>query len=123
MNDYIDIGLNGPILAYSSLFFFIVYSRLFQPISVFPQSSILNPQSPISNFKCPIAVISTKFCDDGFCVDLGYFGHFRGTKIVGGGSQVDRLLLELDDWITGGQVSAGEGQGRLGESRRGSPGL
>ena len=51
------------------------------------------------------AVISTKFCDDGFCVDLGYYGHFRGTKFVGGGSQLDRL----EDWITAGQVSAGAG--------------
>ena len=52
------------------------------------------------------ADICTKYRGDGFRVDLGYF---RGTKIVGGGSQVDRLLLELDDWITVGQVSAGAG--------------
>jgi hypothetical protein len=44
--------------------------------------------------------ICTKYCDNGIRVDLGYFGHFRGTKIVGGRSQVDRLLLELEDWIT-----------------------
>ena len=55
------------------------------------------------------ADICTKYRDNGFRVDLGYFGHFRGTKIVGGGSQVDRLLLELDDWVTVGQVSAGAG--------------
>ena len=50
-----------------------------------------------------------KYCDNGFRIDLGYFGHFRGTKFVGGGSQLDRLLLELEDWITAGQVSAGAG--------------
>ena len=48
--------------------------------------------------------ICTKYRDNGFRVDLGYFGHFRGTKIVGGGSQVDRLLLELEDWITAGSM-------------------
>ena len=53
--------------------------------------------------------ICTKYCDNGFCVDLGYFGHFRGMKFVGGGSQLDRLLLELKAWITAGQVSAGAG--------------
>ena len=51
-------------------------------------------------------VISTKNRDDGFRVDLGYFGHFRGTKFVGGGSQLEKCLRELDDWITAGQVSA-----------------
>ena len=53
--------------------------------------------------------ICTKYCDDGFRVDLGYFGHFCGTKFVEGGSQLDRLLLELEDWITAGQVSVGAG--------------
>ena len=67
----------------------------------------------------PGADICTKYRDDGFRVDLGYFGHFRGTKIVGGGSQVDRLLLELDDWITGGQVSAGAGTEARGDWIRG----
>ena len=38
--------------------------------------------------------ICTKYCDDGFRVDSGYIGHFRGTKIVGGGSQV--LLLSFN---------------------------
>ena len=28
---------------------------------------------------------------------------------MGGGSQLDRLILELEDWITAGQVSAGAG--------------
>ena len=67
-----------------------------------------------------LADICTKYRDDGFRVDLGYFGHFRGTKIVGGGSQVDRLLLELDDWITGGQVSAGAGAEARGDRIRGN---
>ena len=39
--------------------------------------------------------------------------------IVGGGSQVDRLLLELEDWITGGQVSAGAGTEARGDWIRG----
>jgi hypothetical protein len=63
--------------------------------------------------------IFTKYCDDGFSVDLGYFGHFCGTKIVEAGSQVDRLLLELDDWITAGQVSAGAGTEARGDWIRG----
>ena len=53
--------------------------------------------------------ICTKYRDDGFRVDLSYFGHFCGTKFVEGGSQLDRLLLELEDWITAGQVSVGAG--------------
>ena len=28
------------------------------------------------------AEYSTKFCDNGFLIDLGYFGHFRGTNCV-----------------------------------------
>ena len=50
-----------------------------------------------------IAELSTKFCDNGFCVDLGYFG---ATQNLSG---EDRFLLELEDWITAGQVSAGAG--------------
>ena len=42
-------------------------------------------------------------------IEILAIGHFRGTKIIGGGSQLDRLLLELDNWITAGQVSAGAG--------------
>ena len=65
------------------------------------------------------ADICKKYHDDGFRVDLGYFGHFCGTKIVGGESQVDRLLLELDNWITAGQVSAGAGTEARGDWIRG----
>ena len=64
-------------------------------------------------------VISTKNCDNGLCVNLGYFGHFRGTKFVGGGSQLEKCLRELDDWITAGQVSAGAGTEARGDWIRG----
>ena len=64
--------------------------------------------------------ICTKYHDDGFCVDLGYFGHFRGTNFVGGGSQLDRLLLELEDWITARYVSAGAGAEARGDWIRGN---
>ena len=63
--------------------------------------------------------ICKKYRDDGFRVDLGHFGHFRGTKIVGGRFQVDRPLLELEDWITAGQVSAGTGTEARGDWIRG----
>ena len=55
------------------------------------------------------AELSTKFCDNGFFVDLGNLGHFCGTKFVWGGSQLYRFLLELEDWIPAGEVSAGAG--------------
>ena len=63
--------------------------------------------------------IRTKYRDNGFCVNLGYFGPFHGTKIGVGGSQVDRLLLELDNWITAGQVSVGAGTEARGDWIRG----
>ena len=66
-------------------------------------STAASEASSVPVSQSPNEDICTKYRDDGFCVDLGYFGHFRGTKIVGGGSQVDRLLLELDDWITAGK--------------------
>ena len=44
--------------------------------------------------------ISTKYRDDGFLVDLGYFGHFHGTQFVRGGSQLDRL----EGWKIGSQL-------------------
>ena len=53
--------------------------------------------------------LSTKFCDDGFHVNLGYFGHFCGTTFLRGESQQYRFLLELEDWITAGLVSARAG--------------
>ena len=61
----------------------------------------------------------TKYRDDGFRVDLGSFGHFHGTKSVGGGSELYRFLLELEDWITAGQVSAGAGAEARGDWIRG----
>ena len=64
--------------------------------------------------------ISTKYRDDGFRVDLSYFGHFQGTKFIGGGSQLVRLLLELEDLITAGQVSAGAGAEARGDWIRGN---
>ena len=67
-----------------------------------------------------LADICTKYRDDGFRVDLGYFGHFRGTKFVGGGSQLEKCLRELDDWITAGQVSAGAGAEARGDRIRGN---
>ena len=60
---------------------------------------------------------STKFRDDGFRVDLGYFGHFRGTKVVERGSQLYRFLLELEDWVRA--VHESSGAGRLGAEARG----
>ena len=52
-------------------------------------------------------------------IEILAIGHFCGTKILGGGSQLDRLLLELDDWITAGQVSAGAGTEARGDWIRG----
>ena len=72
------------------------------------------------NFTLFLPDICMKYRDNGFRVDLGYFGHFRGTKFVGGGSRLDRLLLELEDWITAGQVSAGAGAEARGEWIRGN---
>ena len=66
-----------------------------------------------------MSVISTKNRDDGLRVNLGYFGHFRGTKFVGGGSKLEKCLRELDDWITAGQVSAGAGTKARGDWIRG----
>ena len=54
---------------------------------------------------------SKKNCDNGFPIDLGYFDHFCGTQFVWGGSRLERLILELEDWIPAGQVSAGAGTG------------
>ena len=64
-----------------------------------------------------LAACSTKFRDDGFRVDLGYFGHFRGTKVVERGSQLYRFLLELEDWVRA--VHESSGAGRLGAEARG----
>ena len=58
-----------------------------------------------------------KFCDDGFLIDLGYFGHFRGTTFVWGGSQLFRFLLELEDWIPAGEMYAGAGAEAGGQCR------
>ena len=65
------------------------------------------------------AELSTKFRDDGFFVNLGYFGHFHGTKFVWGGFQLYRFLLELEDWIPAGEVSAGAGAEAGGDWIRG----
>ena len=83
----------------------------------FNQKSPGHPKVGVSQSLRPD--ICTKYRDNGFCVDLGYFGHFRDRKIVGGRSQVDRLLLELEDWITAGQVSAGAGLEARGDWIRG----
>ena len=77
---------------------------------------------------CPVSTtqewarsdICTEYCDNGFCFDLGYFGHFYGTKFVRGGYQLERLLLEVEDWITAGQVSVGAGAEARGDRIRGN---
>ena len=81
------------------------------PLATLKYSHALTSWTCADFFKLnnSLAVISTKNRDDGFRVDLGYFGHFHGTKFIGGGSQLEKCLRKLDDWITAGQVSAGAG--------------
>ena len=61
------------------------------------------------DFRSCIALFP--LCDNLFCAELSYFGHFCGTNFVWGGSQLD-ILLELEDWITAGQVSVEEQDNR-----------
>ena len=53
--------------------------------------------------------LSTIFCDGRFCVDLGHITLFFVTNLVWGGSKQDDSLLELEDWVRSGQISAGAG--------------
>ena len=53
------------------------------------------------------SALSTIIRDDCFCADSSHFPLYFVTSFVWGGSEQNYFLLELQDWVRAGQISAG----------------